>query len=155
MGRKSCCPGIVRGDWLYTWEVGVRKKGSFLKIDFIYSWEREAETEAEGEAGSMLGARCGTRSWDWGITTWAKGDVQLLSHPGIPQKNFFLRFYLFIHERHTEREREAETWAKGEAGSMQEAQHETQSPVSRITPWTEGGTKLLSHLGCPQKNFCS
>ena len=42
---------------------------------------------------------------------------------------FFLRFYLFIHERHTEREREtetdrqteAETQAEGEAGSMQGA----------------------------------
>ena len=33
---------------------------------------------------------------------------------------YFKRFYLFIHERH--REREAETQAEGEAGSMQEAQ---------------------------------
>ena len=33
----------------------------------------------------------------------------------------FKRFYLFIHERHTEREREAETQAEGEAGSMQGA----------------------------------
>ena len=32
---------------------------------------------------------------------------------------FFLRFYLFIHERH--REIEAETQAEGEAGSIQEA----------------------------------
>ena len=39
---------------------------------------------------------------------------------------FFLRFYLFIHERQrereTEREREAETQAEGEEGSMQGAQ---------------------------------
>ena len=38
---------------------------------------------------------------------------------------FFLRFYLFIHEKHRdrerEREREAETQAEGEAGSMQGA----------------------------------
>ena len=40
----------------------------FLKILFIYSWEahreraREAETQAEGEAGSMQGAQRGTRS---------------------------------------------------------------------------------------------
>ena len=36
---------------------------------------------------------------------------------------FFLRFYLFSHERHThrERERESETQAEGEAGSMQGA----------------------------------
>ena len=43
----------------------------FLK-DFIYlvmkDTEREAETQAEGEVGSMQGARCGTRSWDCGIT---------------------------------------------------------------------------------------
>ena len=32
---------------------------------------------------------------------------------------FFLRFYLFIHERHTQRE--AQTQAEGEAGSMQGA----------------------------------
>ncbi|CAD7688380.1 unnamed protein product [Nyctereutes procyonoides] len=49
---------------------------------------------------------------------------------------FFLRFYLFIHDRH--REREAETEAEGEAGSMQGAQRETRSQVSRITPWAEG-----------------
>ena len=36
---------------------------------------------------------------------------------------FFLRFYLFIHERHTHTHThtEAETQAEGEAGSMQEA----------------------------------
>ena len=32
---------------------------------------------------------------------------------------FVFRFYLFIHEKHTQRE--AETQAEGEAGSMQEA----------------------------------
>ena len=40
--------------------------------------------------------------------------------------DFFLSFFfkdsiLFIHERHTERERMAETQAEGEAGSMQGA----------------------------------
>ena len=59
----------------------------------------------------------------------------------------FLRFYLFIHERHRERERKADTQAEGEAGSTQGAQCGTRSWVSRITPWTEG---LLSHPGCPQ-----
>ena len=32
--------------------------------------------------------------------------------------NLKKRFYLFIHERHGEREREAETQAEGEAGSL-------------------------------------
>ena len=35
--------------------------------------EREAETQEEGEAGSMLGARRGTRSLDSRIKPWAKG----------------------------------------------------------------------------------
>ena len=42
-------------------------------IDFIYLFmrdtQREAETRAEGEAGSLQGARCRTRSQDLGITT--------------------------------------------------------------------------------------
>ena len=41
--------------------------------------ERGAETQAEGEAGSLLGARCGTRSQE------PKADAQPLSHPGAPQ----------------------------------------------------------------------
>ena len=48
-----------------------------------------------------------------------------------------------------EREREAETQAEGEAGSMQGARHGIQSQVSRIRPWAEGGAKPLSHLVCP------
>ena len=43
----------------------------FLK-DFIYLFIRdtqgEAETQAEGEAGPMQGARCGTRPRDSGVT---------------------------------------------------------------------------------------
>ena len=39
---------------------------TFFKKDFIYLFmrdlEREAETQVEGEAGSIQGARCGTRS---------------------------------------------------------------------------------------------
>ena len=34
--------------------------------------------------------------------------------------------------------------------------HGTRSPVSRITPWAEGGAKPLSHQGCPNMlNFIS
>ena len=51
--------------------------------------------------------------------------------------------YLFM------REREAETQAEGEAGSMQGALRGTRSHVSRITPWAEGGARPLSHLGLP------
>ena len=51
--------------------------------------------------------------------------------------------------RDTERERGAETQAEGEAGPTQGTQRATRSPVSRIRPWAEGSTKLLSHPGCP------
>ena len=47
------------------------------------------------------------------------------------------------------RDIEAEIQAEGEAGSIQGAQRGTRSWVSRIMPWTEGGTKLLSYPGCP------
>ena len=45
-----------------------------------------------------------------------------------------------------------ETWEE-EAGSMQGAQHGTQSQVSRIRPWAEGGTKPLSQPGLPKRNL--
>ena len=50
--------------------------------------------------------------------------------------------------RDRERETETETQAEGEAGSMQGARRGTQSQVSRIVPWAEGGANPLSHLGC-------
>ena len=55
----------------------------FYKKDCIYLFmrdtKRESETKAEGEAGSLWGARCGTRSQDPGVTTWAEGR-QTLNH---------------------------------------------------------------------------
>ena len=51
----------------------------FKKYLFIYIYERlpgrekEAETQEEGEAGPMPGARPGTRSGDSRTTLWAKG----------------------------------------------------------------------------------
>ena len=83
--------------------------------------EREAETQAEGEAGSSQGARCGTWSQDSGNMPWAEGRRSTTEPPRRPPPFFlcffFLRFYLFIHDR----QREAETQAEGEAGSMQGA----------------------------------
>ena len=43
---------------------------------------REAETQAEGEAGFMQGAQWGTRSQDPGIIPELKANAQPLSHPG-------------------------------------------------------------------------
>ena len=55
--------------------------------DFIYLFmrdtEREAETQAEGEAGSLQGARCRTGSWDPGITPWAKGRCSTTEPPQV------------------------------------------------------------------------
>ena len=49
----------------------------------------------------------------------------------------------------TDREREVETQAEGEAGSMQGARRGTRSRDSRIMPWAESGNEPLSHPGCP------
>ena len=51
--------------------------------------EGEAETQAERKAGSLWGARWGTQSQDPGVTPWAEGKPQPLSHLGVP-KIFFL-----------------------------------------------------------------
>ena len=52
---------------------------------------------------------------------------------------FLKIIYLFIHERHTEREAQTQAEGEGEeAGSMQGAWYGTRSRVSRITPWAEG-----------------
>ena len=55
--------------------------------------EREAETQAEGEAGSMQGAPRGTQSWVFRITPWAEGRRQTTEPPRDPLINPFL-FYI-------------------------------------------------------------
>ena len=66
--------------------------------------------------------------------------------------SYFFKDFIYLFIRDTHKEREADTQAEGEVGPMQGAQCGTQSRVSRIMPWAEGGAKLLSHLGCPK--FC-
>ena len=67
----------------------------FFKILFIYSWEtqkeREAETQAEGDTGSMQGARCGTRSRVSRIRPWAEGGAKPLSPPRLPNISYLDR----------------------------------------------------------------
>ena len=59
--------------------------------------EREAESQAEGEAGSMQGAWRGTLSLDSGITPWAEGGAQPLSHPkSLLDDVTWLDFFFFI-----------------------------------------------------------
>ena len=53
----------------------------------------------------------------------------------------------------TEQEREAETQAEGEAGSMQGARNWTRSRVFKITPWAAGGAKPMRHRACPHLWF--
>ena len=55
----------------------------------------------------------------------------------------FSKDFIYLFMRYTG------TQVEGEAGSLQGAQRGTQSRVSRITPWAEGGAKPLSHLSCP------
>ena len=56
---------------------------------------------------------------------------------------------LFIYSLETHTHTEAETQAEGETGSTQGARRGTRSRVSRISPWTNGGAKPLSHPGSP------
>ena len=77
---KIMCPGV--------WPTGPSWVASsfffFLRFYlFMRDTEREAETYAEGEAGSLQGARCGTRSQDHGTSPEPKADAQPLSHPSI------------------------------------------------------------------------
>ena len=51
--------------------------------------EREAETQAEGEAGSLRGARCGTRSRDLGVTPWAEGGCSTAEPAARPSTNLY------------------------------------------------------------------
>ena len=63
------------------------------------------------------------------------------------RNGFFLKKILFIHER------QAETHAEGEAGSMQETRCGTPSRVFRITLRAEGAAKPLGYWGCPIPRF--
>ena len=71
--------------------------GLFIFKDFIYLFmrdtEREAETQAEGEAGSTQEAQCGTRSWDSGITPRAKGGCSTIEPHRRPIKIILIFFF--------------------------------------------------------------
>ena len=99
----------------------------------------------------MQGARGRTQSQVSRITPRAECGLKPQSHPGIPVCLFVCFIFIYLFMRDTKREREVETQAEGEAGSMQEACRGTPSWVSRITPWAEGSTKTLSHMGCPYR----
>ena len=52
--------------------------------------ERQRETQAEGEAGSMQGPNAGLDPGSPGSHPEPKADAQLLSHPGVPLLLLFL-----------------------------------------------------------------
>ena len=58
--------------------------------------EREADTQAEGEAGSTPGVRCGTRSWDSRITPWAKGRHQTAEPPRDPHLLTIFNIWIIV-----------------------------------------------------------
>ena len=78
----------------------------FLKILSTYSWEtqreKEAETQVEGEAGSMQGAQRGTRSGVSGIVPWAKGRRQTAQPPrDLPTQVFLTEHISVVTHKHS------------------------------------------------------
>ena len=59
--------------------------------------QREAEAQAEGEAGSVQGVQRGTRSRTLGSQPEPKADAQPLSHAGIAQLTLFTRLFPSVH----------------------------------------------------------
>ena len=59
----------------------------------------------------------------------------------------YLFIYFFIYDSHRERERGRDT---GRGRSRLHTGSQMQDLISRIMPWAKGGTKQLSHLGCPK-----
>ena len=120
--------------------------------------ERGAETQAEGEAGSMhrepyMGFNPGSP----GSRPGPKAGAKPLCHPGIPSFSFFIyllylfifKYFIYLFTRDTQREREAETQAEGEAGSIRGARCGTRSWNPRITPWAKGRRSALGPPGVP------
>ena len=64
---------------------------------------------------------------------------------------FFLRIYLFTHER--PREREAEAQAEREAGSLQEPDAGLDPRTPRVTPWAKGRCSTAELPRCPGSCF--
>ena len=52
--------------------------------------DRERERQAEGEAGSMQGAPCGTRSRVSRIRPWARGRCQTAAPPRDPKATIII-----------------------------------------------------------------
>ena len=62
-----------------------------MRDTHTHTYTHESETQAEGEAGSMQGARRGTRFRVSRITPWAEGGTKPLNPPGCPRLAFFYK----------------------------------------------------------------
>ena len=87
--------------------------------------QREAETQAEGEAGSLWGAWCGSWSQDPRIATWAEGRCLTIEPPGA------LMIVL---------------WLKWKCGDPWVAQQFSACLWPRVWSWSPG---IESHIGLP------
>ena len=72
------------------WSLHPSLQDTYLFIhSFVRDTEREAETWAEGEAGSIRGAWWRSWSQDSGIMTWAKGRCSTIEPP-VPRMKSYL-----------------------------------------------------------------
>ena len=87
----------------------------YIFEDFIYLFmrdtQRKAETQAEGEAGSLRGAQCGIWSWDPRVMPWAEGRRSTTEHPRLQYlwhtcvfyTYNYLYIYMYTHSVYIER----------------------------------------------------
>ena len=127
--------------------------------------ERDAETQAEGEAGSVEGAPCRSRSRVSRTVPWAEGrcltaepsrdphgtpfslssiylSIYLSTYLPINQSSFFFKD-LFIHDRQRERERERQRHRRRE---KQAPCREPDAGLDPGTPGSHSGLKVV--LNC-------
>ena len=114
--------------------------------------QREAETQAEGEAGSMQGAQYGTQSPNSRITTWT--EVFMHSERGL-----FI-FKDFIHSWHTHTHTEKEREREMQRHRQREKQAPCREPDVGLDPGSPGsrpgpkaGAKPLATQGSLIRNF--
>ena len=94
---------------------------------FIHDRRRERERQREKQAPRRepnVGLDPGSPGSD---SAWAEGGAKPLGHRGCPA-NFFLRFYLFIHERNREKQRHRQREKQAPCGK----------PDARLNPKTLG-----------------
>ena len=110
--------------------------------------EREAETQAEGEAGSMHSMHqkpdVGFDPGSPGSRPGPKAGAKPLHHPGIPR----CFFKIFIYDRHRERDWQRHRQREKQAPCREpDAELDPGTPGSR--PGPKAGAKPLSHPGIP------